>query len=342
MRTTTALTRGNLASRVLLTLALLVAGTLGTVGTLWATGKIELPFLSRKPPQGPPPGTVPVPLTARALPAYTRLTRDHFWDTKRGTFSVVYLRPEEIGPTVITTIGPLLGRVLAYDKAAGYAITEGELLPRGTRAGLVGGIPPGKVALVLEAERVRGIHGLHTGDHLNLLASVPLDSKASTRSGGLVGGSLVVSGVDPEPPPVKRAKVQVLAQDAVLVSAVTIRNAPVTSSSLTQGMRVTTKPVQEVVIAVAPEESTRITEALATDATITAVARSGRPEGAKEASWTPPPEEPRLTVVEAIRGSKRTTVIFATPPEPPPAPPPRPKKQPEVRPASPGLSARRP
>jgi hypothetical protein len=304
-------TRGSVVPKVLVGVALLSFGVVGTVGTLWATGKIELPFLNRKkPPSGGPPGTSAVPVTARAIPAYTRLTRDHFWDTNKGAFAVMYLYPQEIRPGTQTNLNEMLGRVLAFDKAAGYVVNEKELLPKGTRAGLAGGVPPGKRALVLEAAKIAGIYGLRTGDHLDLVASAALDTKGGAGAGRLPGGALVASAGALEPRTAKRATVQVLAQDAVLVSAVTTRDVPVTTSSLTQGMRVTTKPVQEVVIAVDPEEVPGITEALAIDAAITAVARSGRPEAPRQEKGILLPAKPGVTVVETIRGTKRTTLVF--------------------------------
>src|SRR5437773_2584875 len=100
--------------------AVLVTGLVVTVGALAASGRIELPFWKRKspaaPPAGPPEGTLAVPVTIRAVPAYTRLTRDHFWDAKAGKFAVVHLYPREVLPGMLTGLDQILGRVLAMDK----------------------------------------------------------------------------------------------------------------------------------------------------------------------------------------------------------------------------------
>src|SRR4029077_13433004 len=49
-------------------------------------------------------------------------------------------------------------------------------------------------------------------------------------------------------------------------------------NSLTDGAVTRTRPVQEAVIAINPEDVARLTEAIAVEAKITAVPRSGRPD----------------------------------------------------------------
>ena len=85
----------------------------------------------------------------------------------------------------------------------------------------------------------------------------------------------------------KRSLVRPLVQDGVVVSPVTIRNVPTTSSSLTQGTSIRNMPVQEIVLAVAPEEVAPLAEAMDLKYEITCVARSGRP-----ASLPPPAAHP--------------------------------------------------
>ena len=55
---------------------------------------------------------------------------------------------------------------------------------------------------------------------------------------------------------------------------------------MTNGMVVRTKPVQEIVIAIAPEEVAHLTEALAVGASVECVPRSGSPDDPKN-SVTP-------------------------------------------------------
>jgi Flp pilus assembly protein CpaB len=311
--------RGSLLGPILLGGTLLLTGLLVTVGVLAATGRIELPFLARKrpalPPAGQPEGTIAVLVTTQKIPAYTRLTRDHFWDPKTGQFSVVYLYPSEVLEGMLTNLDQVRGRVLAVDKNPGYAVNESELLPKGTRAGLAGGIPAGKRAMVLEASRLHGIHGLKLGDHVDLIASVLVDAKPPA---GRDARSLLLSLKQPSSElgatgAKKQARIVVLAEDAVIVLPPTIRHLPSQTPPKAKEPDPKGKPVEEVVIAVDPEEVARVSEALGVDAAITAVAHSGRPDAPKGSIKPAPAEEPPAgpTVIEVIRGGKRTTLIFA-------------------------------
>ena len=82
----------------------------------------------------------------------------------------------------------------------------------------------------------------------------------------------------------KRSLVRPLVQDGVVVTPVRIRNVPISSSSLTQGMTTRTMPVQEIVLAVDPEEVAPLAEAMDLKYEITCVARSGRPAAPAAAS----------------------------------------------------------
>ena len=64
----------------------------------------------------------------------------------------------------------------------------------------------------------------------------------------------------------------------MVVIPVKTRNVPTTVSSLTQGASTRTMPVQEIVLAVAPEEVAPLAEAIDLKYEITCAARSGRPE----------------------------------------------------------------
>jgi len=293
---------------VLTSLALLIGGG-ATVGGLWAAGLVELPFLNAKPVvQGLPPGWVEVPTSGGAIPAYTKLTRDHVWDPKKGHFSVVPLPKEAITPDMIVDRNKIFGRVLDHDKPAGYVFTEADFLPKGTRSGLVAGIPAGKRSLTLEADKLTGIHGLKTGDRIDLLATVPIDAAKNSRSVGN-GAYSVQSQISAMQ---KRASVRVLAQDAVIVSPVTGRVKQSASSSLMNGKQIKNEPVYEIVIAVDPAEVAPISEALATEIDITCVARSGRPED-EAATVDTPGADPiaEMRVVDAISGDRRESLVLS-------------------------------
>lgn len=310
----------SLASYVLPAALVLVAG-IG--GLLWVGGA----FASA--PTGPrplvqPPGTVAVLLCARPVPAYTKLTRDDVWDSRNGRFALAFLPPEQVSERMLTRLDQINGRVLARDKPAGYAFTEEDFLPKGTRPGVVAGIPAGKRALRLQAESVQGLIGLRPGDRFDLVATVPIDLSKVAGQGGMpsVGGAYgsmlerqlaLASGAAGGQ---KQANVSVVVQSGVVVSAVETRAIPVSTSSLTQGMRTQTRPVQEMVIAIAPEEVAHLTQAMAIGAVLTCLPRSGRPDDPAD-STTPgltpdlggvpglSTKAPTLTLLDHIAGDER-------------------------------------
>ncbi len=118
----------------------------------------------------------PVPLRTQAIPAYTKLSRDHFLDPKTNELVVYYLADEEIKKGgLLTDIREMLGRVTTRELNPGYGFTEKDLFPKGTRPGLVAGIPARKRAFVLLADKIQGIHALKAGDRFDLLGSLPVD-----------------------------------------------------------------------------------------------------------------------------------------------------------------------
>jgi hypothetical protein len=78
----------------------------------------------------------------------------------------------------------------------------------------------------------------------------------------------------------------VIVQSAVIVQPMNTRGVPVYQSSLTDGAATRVRPVQEAVIAIDPDEVALLTEALAVEAKLTSIPRSGRPDD-PPASRTP-------------------------------------------------------
>lgn len=290
-----------------LALALFLA--VGLVAGLWAVGAVELPFLSH--PQSRA-GLVPVPMSNQPIAAFTKLTRDHVADPRTGGMNLQWLPEKQLSASIIRDPSKIVGRVLSHDKLPQYAFVEEDFLPVGTRPGLVGGTPPGKRSLTFDAENLTGVHGLRAGDHVDLIASSPIDSPAGAarndaRSKGLAAQAEMAKMR-------KRASVHVLAQDALVVMPVTTRNKPVTVGSLTQGKQTRMVPVQEIVIAVDPQEVAPIGEAIAMKLGIACVIRSGRPEDPGASVATPgadPLDDLPVNVVDAIHGTKREALVFS-------------------------------
>jgi Flp pilus assembly protein CpaB len=227
-------------------------------------------------------GLIAVPVPARTIPAYSAVTRDHLWDTRNARVTFVYLPPGNIRPEMLTRLTDILGRVLDHDKAAGFVFTESDFLPKGTREGLVAGIPPGKRAMRVEADKVSGLYGLRVGDRFDLVATLPIEAgraggtQALSNVGGVYGQQLALQAQLTNWQ--KQATVHVIVQNGVLVEPMTTRQVPVFSRTLTQGGITRMRPIQEIVVAVDPDEVARLTEAIAVEAQISTVPRSGHPD----------------------------------------------------------------
>jgi len=304
--------RTPLASRLMLP-GLVVLGLGGTLAALWAAGIVKLPSHDRG--LYVPPHAVPVLLSAQNIPAYTRITREHVWNPQKGGLEVTYLDPAYVSSEMLTGLPQIAGRVLRFDKPKGYVFTESDFFPKKTRPGLVAGIPPGKRAVRVEADKVAGVVGLQPGDHFDVVAALPIDPKAFDATSSLGGFyksqlsyELATSNLK------KQATVRPIVQNGVVIEPVQTRQVPVAAASLTNGTTYRTRPVQEIVVAVNPEEVGPLMEALAVGAEITCIPRSGQPDDDPHVE-TPAlnPKTPfsrsQTTLVDTISGSDRSLQV---------------------------------
>ena len=273
-------------------------GSVVAVAYVASGGEIPIPFsnppryfsLKKKDvdkPWTPPVGKTAVPSAAHAIPAYTQVTLQHFYNPKLNQLTCQYVDPSKLKDegedTVITDITKITGRVLKHEMASGSVFRERDLLPEGTRPGLVGGIPAGYRGVRVELSKVRGLYGLEVGDSFDLVSTIPVANDAAQdlrKIGGTYGNQLAIqasfSNVS------KQATVRVIVQAGLVVEPVKTIEIPVTMASLTQGNKVNSKPVQEVVIAVHPDEVAELMQAMAVDAELAVVPRSGRPDDPKD------------------------------------------------------------
>ena len=253
-----------------------------------------------------PPGTIPVPVAATDIPTYTRIRLEHLFDSRTGDLRIIYLPEGSILPETMVNPKDLLGRVLAGDKRSGQVFSETDFFPIGTREGIVAGIPSGKRALRIDAKKVNGIVGLARGDRFDLVATDDLSKGrrspvivqgAAQTSLGAMGSSVHSS---------------IVVEDGAVVQPLETRAIPGRKTQL----------VEEMVIAVAPEEVELLTRALHSGARVDCVPRSGQP-----VAVGPEPAAPAATrrggvnVVETISGGKRRAVAVpsgpaAIPPSP--------------------------
>ncbi len=233
-------------------------------------------------PEGPPPtapGTVRVLVSGRTIPAYTKLTRDDLWSPERGSWAHTDIEEEVVESAgVFVDAGDIIGRVLKREKKPGYVFTERDFLPEGTRPGFSAGIPPGKRALRVEVDRVAGIVGLLPGDRFDIVSAVELEPQLPRAAVPYIGPYKDRMESQRSLRAGRVAKVRALVQNGVVVSPLETRAVPITSSSLTSGRTTRTIPVQEMVIAMDPEEVAPFMEAIAIEADLQCLARSGHPE----------------------------------------------------------------
>jgi Flp pilus assembly protein CpaB len=291
----------------LLILLFIPLAAAGTVGTLWAFGKVDPKswFVSHDPL---PPGHIAVPASPAKIPAYTKITREHLIDPATGTLAFVAVPEGEIPKEAFLNPNDVIGRVLKHDKPANYAFTERDFYPKGTRAGLAGAIPPGKRSLLIEVSKVSGVFGLKVGDHIDLVATIPVEMPKGGMTGKFNGGFQAEAQMASMQ---KLANVRILAQDAVLLTPVTSRQKPTVSKSISQGTTVRNIPVEEVTIALAPDEIAPVTQALATEVNVMCVVRSGQPDD-PEAHTDTPGSDPLadITAIDTLSGGKREVIVL--------------------------------
>jgi len=284
-------------------------------------------------PPRPAEGQLRAYISAREIPAYTKITRDDLWDRNNGRLTYIDVDAalvEQEG--ILVGVGDIVGRVLGRTKSKGYVFTERDFLPKGTRPGLSAGVPPGKRALRIDVEKVHGIIGLEPGDRFDMVAARPLDATQAAPSAPLSGVYSDRARQMAQQGAYKRARVDVLVQNGTVVTPLQTRLVPTTSTTLTRGQTTRTTPVQEMVIALDPEEVAPFMEALSVEANVVCLARSGRPDDPPDsitpasrprtASWSPGSstgfsqgepgdgtDEPgEMRVVESITDDERTFV----------------------------------
>lgn len=239
-------------------------------------------------------GLIAVPASVAALPALTQLRPDHLADPSTGLPKLFYFASEKLDPTWLREPKQLIGRVLAQEIGPGHLFTESDFLPEGTSEGVAGGVPAGKLAIMVAADRIPGISLLRRGDHFDLLAAMPVDLQRELPQLRLGLGQETITGRERLIGSLqRRASIQVLAEDATLVAG--------------------GESDDRRTIAVAPQEIVPVSKAIALGIEVVCVARSGQP-AAGEAPRIGVDRSPveQIQVIEQITGRRRELEVFAT------------------------------
>jgi hypothetical protein len=177
----------------------------------------------------------------------------------------------ELGGALLN-INSIIGRVVKRDKRAGLGFQESTFFPQGTPEGISGATPPGMRAITLDATKLTGVHALNAGDEIDLMASLSSGIVASDSPSLIISGqSQAVENHQGASDP------HLLAQNAIVLKPVYVRNEASTSASLTQGTRVQNIPKYEVAIAVKPDDLIPLQRALNQSLAITCIAHSMKP-----------------------------------------------------------------
>ena len=297
---------------IIVVLVLVLCG--GGLGLLALNGTIKLgkAAAATPKPREVPPGMVLVPFNVRTLPTNTLMTRELLVDPRTGAVIKQPINKALLqGGTIMTEAVQIVGRVLRHEMRPGYVFIETDFYPKGTSSGVVAAIPPGKRAVTLDVSKLSGARTLKSGDHVDLLAAQAYDPAR-------IPGARANSATGPFEPPVKQAAVKVLAQDGVVVSQVTVEQIPYAGG----GAKIKTKPVEQIEVAVDPQEVPGLMEAIASNAEISCIAHSGQPEkpGSEDriiiAPPPPPPPPPAapmvapVTRVESIVGKRHQVLVL--------------------------------
>lgn len=281
---------------ILLVLLLILVGAAGAVGTLLFVTQGKL-FGSSKGVQAQEKddedrtGKVAVPLSARSLDAYVAVQRDDLYNPQTKSFAVTWVDAEKAKQAgFITEFTAIVGRVMAREKTPGYAFTEADFMPKGTRPGPAAAIESGMRGVWIEPDQVQGLDSLRRGDRFDLMAT----AKVSARGAG--------------------SDARTLAPDAAAAAA--DRKAWETSKRLlvANGKVVVPLPQdaqkrkgKKIFVQVSEGEVGPLSDALTVNAEIVVFLRSGQP-GAGESALPEPPRAPQMDTIEVIQGGKSTLV----------------------------------
>ena len=128
--------------------------------------------------QEPSRGTVRVPVTARPVRSFEKLSIDDFIDPATGQIRYYDFPSEKVDPGWLDSLANLIDRVPRVPLDSGRPVSSQDLLPTGTRPGVSAGVPPGWVAISVTSLDVRGLGMIEELDRIDLVASRPIVAEA--------------------------------------------------------------------------------------------------------------------------------------------------------------------
>jgi hypothetical protein len=251
-------------------------------------------------------GQIAYPALARPVSAFEKLTSEHFIDPRTGQLHVMWL-PESNTTVAIRDMSQLIGRVASRNKQPNVVLSEADLLEKGTRPGLVAGIPIGKFAISVPTTEIAGLEQLQHGDHFDLLVALPFkdgvemvsNSEPAALFGGIKPPSLRVGQLS------RQHGVKHLVTNGMIVQLYTGSTRSTTGSkglavAPATNSRSPSVPVVFAELAVDGEEIGPLTEAISIGTKMTCVLRSGRPSDEESDQFTTEGMVPVITTATSV------------------------------------------
>ncbi|MGF1572225.1 MAG: hypothetical protein ACFCU1_04065 [Sumerlaeia bacterium] len=247
-------------SIVIVVIALII-GILATILTTDLIGVTQI-FSGNKSTEDRKPGAgeILLPISKFNIPAFDRVGIQDV--------AMVIVKESMItGPAPITDATQINGRILKTDKLAGRFFAEEDFMPIGTKSGIAGATPPGKRGITVRADKIVGAYSLQAGDTFDLLLTVNSRTAANTSS---ILGSTLGYGAP--------GSTILVVNGGVVLRSVTPR---LESREVRKGMigsetEIQQTPVNELSIAISPNEVATLTAAISSNQELVAVVRSGQ------------------------------------------------------------------
>lgn len=255
----------------------------------------------------PPEGMMRVVVTPRETIPYTEIFRSQLIPGGAQKPRTILLAKEQVEDLqILTTPEQIVGRVVRRTKAPGTFFTESDLFPRGTLPGFAAAVPTGKVAYTIDTTKIEGIAGLGLGDHFDLVATRPVDFQKMAQQIG--AADLAVSSAIRQ----GALRLDAGAHTEVIVRGATVIAPPGSTALRVHGTKAQVKSrdaAEPMIIAVTPEEVSKISEVLATKVHLTAILR-----GIETVDAPPIPDSVDPTqsvhVLDSMIGREREPIVF--------------------------------
>jgi hypothetical protein len=132
-------------------------------------------------------GKVAVVLAPVNIPAFTRLDVTMFINPRTGTLDIAWVDEKLVKERGLARDpGALRDRVLREDKAAGLAVSETDLFPRGTNASYTAAVEPGYRGVTLDATKIVGLDSLSRNDRFDLVAVIDMKAQGAAKDSSVV------------------------------------------------------------------------------------------------------------------------------------------------------------